>query len=73
MPFHRQLAEAVFAKNAWLAIGEGTPYKALFGRAPATFRDFDQSGAQVVDDDEGRGAEGLAARAAAARDLVGQH
>ena len=59
IPFMRQLAEAVFAKNAFLTIGDGTPYKALYGRVPLLLRDFDLSGAQNIDDAEGGGAEGL--------------
>ena len=55
----RILAEAVFAKNAWLTIGDGTPYKALYGRVPELFRDFDRAGAQAIDDAEGAGESGL--------------
>ena len=44
--FARRLAEAVYCKNAFLTIGEGTPYKALYGRVPLLIRVFDRSGAQ---------------------------
>ena len=35
MKFSHVLADAVFAKNALLSIGEGTPYIALLGRVPS--------------------------------------
>eukprot|EP00959_Pyramimonas_sp_CCMP1952_P209654 4386508-Pyramimonas_sp.AAC.1 len=53
IPFTRKLAEAAFAKNALLTIGEGTPHKTLYGRAPLMLRDFDRSGAQEIEDEAG--------------------
>ncbi|CAK0849180.1 unnamed protein product, partial [Prorocentrum cordatum] len=53
IPFTRRLAKATFAKNAFLNIGEGTPYKALYRRVPLMLRDFDRSGAQEIDDEDG--------------------
>jgi len=58
-PLQRRLAEAVFAKSAFLTVGNGTPYKALYGRVPLLLRDFDRSGAQTIDDEEGGGESGL--------------
>eukprot|EP00959_Pyramimonas_sp_CCMP1952_P417721 8751761-Pyramimonas_sp.AAC.1 len=53
LSFARRLAEAVLAKNSFLTVGEGTPYKALYGRVPLVLRDFDRSGAQELDDENG--------------------
>ena len=65
----RILAGAVFAKNAWLTVGDGTPDKALYGRIPELFRDFEHTGAQAIDDAEGVGESGLYRRVQRLQDI----
>ena len=52
--FSHVLADAVFSKNALLAIGEGTPYIALYGRVPALLPQLEHiAGTSHLDDETG--------------------
>ena len=52
--FSHVLADAVFSKNALLSIGEGAPYVALLGRAPALLSQIEQiAGVAHLSDETG--------------------
>ncbi len=63
VPLSIIVAEATLAKNVLLNVHGESPYRAVFGRAPAMLREFEDSTLAATDDFEGTPRAGIRAAA----------